>query len=83
MDTGFSELKLPVPSNSGIFEGENKCFDQGTVLLHGVEDGGARETFPFCALIGSPGATELTPWLPGVGIPFPEVSFFYGLSCNG
>ena len=71
MYSSFSELKLSAPSSWGIFEGENKCFDQGTVLLHGGEDGGAREIIPFCALVGSPGAAELTPWLPGVGIPFP------------
>ena len=42
-----------------MFDGENKCIDQGTVLLHGGEDGGAQEITPFCDLIGSPGATEL------------------------
>ena len=65
--SSFSELKLSAPSSWGIFEGENKCFDQGTVLLHGGQDGGAREVIPFCALV----AAELTPWLPGVGISFP------------
>ena len=34
----FSVIKLPAPSNRGIFFGENKCLDQGTVLLHGGED---------------------------------------------
>ena len=58
----------------GIFEGENKYFDQGTVLLQGGEDG-AREVLPFCALVGSPGATEKAS-------PFQKVSFFSGLSCN-
>ena len=60
----FSELKLPAPSSWGIFEGGNKRFDQGVVLLQGGEDG-ARKIIPFCAPIGSPGATEPTPWLPG------------------
>ena len=50
----FSELKLPAPSSPGIFEGENKCFDQGTVLLQGGE-GGAREIIAFYAPAGSPG----------------------------
>ena len=66
----FSELKIPALSSWGIFEGENKCFDKGTVLLHGGEDE-AWEIIPLCALEGSPGATEPIPWLPGVGIPFP------------
>ena len=30
-----------------------------------------REIIPFFALVGSPGAAELTPWLTGIGIPFP------------
>ena len=34
----FSEIKFTAPSSCGIFVGENKCLDQGTVLLHGVED---------------------------------------------
>ena len=38
----LSELKLSAPSSGGISEGENKCFDQGTVLPHGGEDGGAQ-----------------------------------------
>ena len=38
-------------------------------LLHGGEDE-AGENIPFCVPVGSPGATEPTPWLPG-GIPFP------------
>ena len=67
----FSELKLPAPSSWGLFEEESKCFDQGTVLLQGGEDG-AREIIPFCAPVESPGATEPTPWLPGVGILFPQ-----------
>ena len=50
--------------------GENTCLDQGTVLLHGGEDE-AGKYFPLCAPEGSRGATEPTPWLPGVGIPFP------------
>ena len=75
--SSFSELKLSAPSSWGIFEGENKCFDQGTALLHGGEDGGAREVTPFCALVGSPGAAELTPWLPGVGISFPGGFFLF------
>ena len=62
---------LSAPSSWGIFEGENKCFDQGTVLLHGGEEGGARKIIPFYALVGFPGAAELTPWFPGVGITFP------------
>ena len=66
----FSELKLPAPSSWGIFEGENKCFSQVTVLLQGGENG-AWEIIPFCAPIEPPGATELSPWLPGDGIPFP------------
>ena len=77
----FSEIKLPAPSSLGIFEGENSFLDQGIVLLHGGEDG-AREIIPFCGLEGCPGATEPTPLLPGVGIPFQEVCVFSGLSCN-
>ena len=53
--SSFSELKLSAPSSRGIFEGENKCFYQGTVLMHG----GSWEIIPFCALLGSPGAAEL------------------------
>ena len=68
----FSEVKLTPPSSWGI-EGENKRFDQGTVLLHGGEDGEAREIIPFCSLVGSSGAAKLTPLLPGVDIPFPVV----------
>ena len=34
----FSVIKLPAPSSCGIFVGENKCLDQGNVLLHGGED---------------------------------------------
>ena len=56
--SSFSELKLSALSSWGIFEGENKCFDQGTVLLHGGEHGWI---IPFCALVGSLGAAELTP----------------------
>ena len=66
----FTKLKLSNLSSWGMFEGENKCFNQGTILLHEGEDG-AWEISSFCALVGSPGASELTPWLPGVGIPFP------------
>ena len=58
----FSEIKLPAPSNCGIFVGENKCFDQSTVLLPGGEDEGA-ENIPFCAPLKSPGAPEPTLWL--------------------
>ena len=36
--SSFSELKLPALSSWGIFEGENKCFDKGTILLQGGED---------------------------------------------
>ena len=56
--SSFSEQKLLAPSSWGISEGENKFFDQGTVLLHG----GARKITPFCLLVGSPGTTEFTPW---------------------
>ena len=66
----FSELKLTALSSWGIFECKNKCYDHATVLLQGGEDG-ARNIIPFCAPVGSPGATEPIPWLPGVGIPFP------------
>ena len=69
MYSSFSELKRP--SSWVIFEGENKCFDQGTVLLKGGEDG-AWEIISCCGPVGSPGATEPSPWLPGVGIPFPQ-----------
>ena len=69
--SSFSEIKLSAPSSWVIFEGENKCFEQGIVLLHGGEDGGAREVTPFCALVWSPGAAELLPWLTGVVISFP------------
>ena len=65
--SSFSELKLTALSSWGISEGENKCFDQGTPLLHEGEDGGAWDITPLCALVGSPGSTELTPWSPGVG----------------
>ena len=65
--SSFSELKLSALSSWGIFEGDNKGFDQGTVLLHGGQDGGAQEVIPCCALV----AAELTLWLPGVGISFP------------
>ena len=53
-------------SSCGILVGENKY-----LLLHGGEDEAGENIIPFCAPIGSPGATEPTPWLPGVGIPFP------------
>ena len=52
----FSEIKLPSPSSCGIFVRENKCLDQGTVLLHGGEDE-AGENILFCVPVGSPGAT--------------------------
>ena len=55
----------------GIFVGENKSLDHGLVQLHGGEDE-SRVNIPFSAPVGSPGATEPTQWLPGVGIPFPE-----------
>ena len=48
--------------------GENKCLVHGKVLLHGGKDE-AGENIMFCVSIGSPGATEPTPRLPGVGIP--------------
>ena len=44
----------------GIFEGENKC--ALSRVLQGGEDG-AWEIIAFCASVGSPGATEPTPWL--------------------
>ena len=75
----FSELKLPALSSWGISDGEKKYFDQGTAILHGRQDGGAQEITPFCALVGFPGAPELTPWLPGVGIPFPGGFFLWSL----
>ena len=53
-----SAIKLPAPSNRGIFVGENKYLYQGTVLLHEGEDGG---NITFFAPVGSPGATERTP----------------------
>ena len=56
INRSFSELKLLAPSSWVIFEGENKCFDQGTVLLQEGEDG-AREVILSCALVGSPVAT--------------------------
>ena len=68
--SSFSELKLPAPFSWGIFEGENRCFDQGTVPLQGGEDG-AQKIIPFCAPVGSSGATEPIPWLPEVGTFFP------------
>ena len=45
----FSEIILPALSSWGIFVGENKCLDQGTVLLHGGED---EAGCPVCALNG-------------------------------
>ena len=56
INSSFSELKLPAPSSWDIFEGENKCLDQVTVLLQGGEDG-AWEIIPFCAPVGSTEAT--------------------------
>ena len=50
--SSFSEIKLPDPSSCSIFVGENKCLDQGTVLLHG-EEKEAGENIPFCAPIVS------------------------------
>ena len=32
----------------GIFVGEDKCLDQGTVLLHGGEDEAEKNIIPFC-----------------------------------
>ena len=58
--SSISELKLSAPSSWGIFEVEIKFFNQGTALLHGGEDGGAQQVTPPCALVGSPGAAELT-----------------------
>ena len=49
--------------------GENKCLDQGTVLLLGEDEAGGN--IPFHAPVGSPGATDSAPWLPGVGISLP------------
>ena len=66
-----SVIKLPAPSTCGIFIKENKCLDHGTVLLHGGKDEAGGNIIPLCAPVGSPGATEPTPRLPGVGIPFP------------
>ena len=42
----FSELKLSALFSWGMFDGENKCFDQGTALLHGGADGVAWEITP-------------------------------------
>ena len=67
----FSVIKLPALSSYGVFVGGNKCLDQDTVLLHGGEDETWENIIRFCAPVGSPGATEPTPWLPRVGIPFP------------
>ena len=64
----FSSSELSAPSSCGIFDGENKCSDHGTVLLHGGE---GRRIVLLWALVVSPGAAELTPCVPGVGIPFP------------
>ena len=63
-----SDIKLPALYNLGIFVGENKCFDQGTVLLHGGED---EAGYPVCTPMGTPGAIETAPWLPGVNIRLP------------
>ena len=55
----FSKKKLPAPSvQLGIFVRENKCLDQGTVLLHGGEDEAGGNIIQFCAPVKSPGATE-------------------------
>ena len=67
----FSEINLPAPCSCGIFVGENKFLDQGTVLLHRGEDEAGENIIPFYAPEGSPGAKEPTQWLPGVGFPFP------------
>ena len=48
----FSELKLSASSSWGKFGRENKCFDQGTILLHGGEDGGALELLLSVLLYG-------------------------------
>ena len=77
----FLEIKLPAPSSRGIFAGENKCLVHGTVLLHGGEDE-AGENIPFCVSVDSPGATEPTPWTPGVGIPFPGGSLLLWSPCS-
>ena len=68
ISSSFSEIKLAAPSSCSIFLGKNKCLYQGAFL--GGEDE-AGENIPFCAPVASPGATEPTSWLPGVGIPFP------------
>ena len=47
--------------------GENKCLDQGTVLINGGEDE-AGGKIPFFVPVGSPGTTDPNPWFPGVGI---------------
>ena len=67
----FSVIKLPAPwMNCGIFVGEHKFLDQGTVLLHGGEDEAGENIIPFCASVESSRATEPTLWLPGVGFLF-------------
>ena len=50
--------------------GENKCLDQGTVLLHGGEDG-VVGNIPFFSPVGSPESTYPAPWLLEVGILLP------------
>ena len=67
----FLEIKLPAPFSCGIFVGENKCLDQGTVLLHSGEDDAGENIIPFCAPVESPEAIEPILWLPGVGIHLP------------
>ena len=43
--------------------GENKCLDQGTVLINGGEDE-AGGKIPFFVPVGSPGTTDPNPWFP-------------------
>ena len=47
----LSVIKLPSPFSWGIFVGENKCLDQGTVLLNGEEreDEAGENISPFFA----------------------------------
>ena len=47
------------------------CYSQ---VVRGLGSGWMNllEIVLFCAPVGSPGATEPTPWLPGLGIPFPQ-----------
>ena len=45
----FSEIKLSATSSCDVFVGENKCLDQGAVLLHGGEDEAGENIILFCA----------------------------------